>query len=510
METECLIAIILGAACLLLGLICICQADKRRTTVTPAQVPKALKDAPVQTMPEPPPQKAVAQTPAQDAKVAVAEMQTSPSVTVKLGQWRNAPLDLVVCLDSSASFCLARQPVQPTKAGGQGQDAEIERVVSFMESGTFQRAKGFIGQLATELHLPDVRLGMIRFEDMDEVICPLTEELTDFIKSVQTMSLSPGETKFAPPLRKALEMLKDTNANMEIPGGDWHKPTISKAVLLVTDGDPNDMAETREVAAMFKEANVQLLFVKVGQKEVPDSLDTFAVPWPRPRSANWSGTTELQESKGVFRTAADEPEALAVLIPDILRQVLRAIRPIVRARCNVQLDDYTVASDTEDLSAFSGHEIWMPKHTLPQHSFQVLWDPVLTDPQAYAQEARARLDFNAQLSMAQLQAKQLQQDLQATASLSKTRDGEVGGTGTAVKVEEMINSVANMQQRVDDLCALLPALARKSEELNREKEALRMENEQLRRKAGVPIIDKSPVAVAAPAADSQDSPDQLT
>mmetsp|Transcript_1572 Transcript_1572/g.3420 ORF Transcript_1572/g.3420 Transcript_1572/m.3420 type:complete len:320 (+) Transcript_1572:157-1116(+) len=76
--------------------------------------------------------------------------------------------------------------------------------------------------------------------------------------------------------------------------------------------------------------------------------------------------------------------------------------------------------------------------------------------------------------------------------------------------QEMINSVANMQQRVDDLCALLPALARKSEELNREKEALRMENEQLRRKAGVPIIDKSPVAVAAPAADSQDSPDQLT
>jgi len=454
--------------------------------VTPIQVPKALKDAPVQTMPEPPPtavQHSIAPLPPSDGRSSVADCQTAPAVTVKLGQWRNAPLDLVVCLDSSASFCLARQPPRPLQA--KDGEKEAEPLVSFMESGTFQRAKGFIQQLAHELRLPDIRVGLIRFEDIDEVICPLTEEVTDFIKSVKSMALSPGETKFAPAMRKALEMLTDSNPAVDIPGGDWPKPKIAKAVLVITDGDPNDMMETKEVTAMFKDKDVQLLFVKVGQNpKAPDSLDALAVPWPRPPSASWSGSADLQEAKGVYRATEDEPSALAALIPDILRQLLRGIRPIVRARCALPLQDYSVAGDIEDLSSICGHEVLMPKHTLPHHGLQVLWDPVLTDPQAYAMEARARLDLQEQLKLAQEEAKSLQQELQATASITKTRDGESGGTGSGVKVEEIVNNVVNMQQRIDALCAVLPALARKSEEIYREKEALMMENEQLRRKSG--------------------------
>jgi len=408
-------------------------------------------------------------------------------VLVKLGHWRNAPLDLVVCLDSSASFCLAKQPARATVTKQGTSDAAA--YLSFVESGNFQRAKQFIGQLASELHLPDVQMGLVRFEDAVEVLCPLTGDATDLIKSVQSMSLSPGETKFAPPLRKALEMLKASPGEACIPGGDWHSSSVAKAVIVITDGDPSDMAEARSAAALYKEANVQLLFVKVGQKQEVDALDSLSMPWLRPPALNWTARARSQDSRGVFR-ASDDPDELAALIPDVCRQLLRAVRPIVRARCDVPLSLYEVAGDDEDLSVIPGHEVCLPMHTLPQHASEaVLWDPVLTDARAYAQEARDRLQLQSQLSMAQLQAKQLQHELQARAAVTKRIDSQkTPSSGTAL-MEDVI-AVASMQQRVDDLCALLPALARKGDELHRQNEALRQELYAVRGTKAFPAAPK--------------------
>jgi len=300
---------------------------------------------------------------------------------VQLGQWQNAPLDLVVCLDSSASFFLARKT--PASVMGTLDPS------AFSESGAFQQAKAFVDVLAKKASFPGVRLGLIRFDDEEEVVCPLTSDTEDFLQKLQEMKPATGETKFTPALRRAWHLLSTPHAHST----GFGDPVIpSRAVLVITDGDPNDRQEAVSAVAMFRRANMQVLFLKVGQAGLSDCLDSLAVVQPPPGSS--SSGPAAPTAQGVFRTSADESTGLLDserLAPQILSQVLWAIRPVARARCLVPLSTKTceVVGEAEDLSGTAGLELFLPNLTPPLDKRYALWDPsVLPAPDTMVQTMR--------------------------------------------------------------------------------------------------------------------------
>ena len=272
--------------------------------------------------------------------------QTDPLVRVSLAPWRQAPLDLVICVDSSASFC------KPGSAGPGG----------FVEScRLFDTAKVFVDLLAAEMQSPEVQLALIRFEDEAQVICPLTEALSDFRSRAQAMAPSIGETKLAPALRSARGILASRSAAKRLAG--WSGCLeVERAVLVITDGDPPDLQDSREAARLLRDDRVQLIFVaidRVGRVEPKDSLAELANARPTPPRASQAASRPTPPpGQGVFEAKSGVPAAaaLAALVPHVLQQLLRVARHVTRTKVEVLPEPYIEASP-EELDACPGLEV---------------------------------------------------------------------------------------------------------------------------------------------------------
>jgi len=287
--------------------------------------------------------------------------QVEKPFRVRLGDWQNAPLDLVICLDSSASFFLAkRAPTSLLSAFD----------VAFSQSGAFQQAKKFVENLAERASFPGVRMGLIRFDDAEEGICPLTDDVDDFLHKLREMEPKTGETKLTPALRKAWSWLSTPHTYSDS-FGEQIKP--SKAVLVITDGDPNDSREAAAQVEKYKSEKFQLLYLKVGQVEHNDRdcLEDLSVMQPPP------GTLAVPRShRGVYRTTCREEGILDadILAPQILSQVLWWIRPVERALCVLPLNESTCeVVEEQDLSNMAGHKIHLDHLTPPLDRRYELW-----------------------------------------------------------------------------------------------------------------------------------------
>jgi len=328
-----------------------------------------------------------------EAEVAV---QTEPMVKVSLTSWRQAPLDLVICVDSSASFCLSRE---------RG---------AFIESGTFERARGFVECLASQVHMPEVRLGLLRFEDMHDVICGLTASLDNFRETLQGMMPTAGETKMAPPLWQALAMLgaassRDPNA-LQVDSTALSS-TARKAVLVVTDGDPNDPMETEKAAHALRANGVQLVFVHIKKargemdgEDIGAALHRLAAP---------------TSGRGVFGCTDDE-RALTALVPEVLKQLLMVQRRISRARCAIPLTPYEEV--VGDLDEVDGVEILLPDAPMLD-SCVVAWDPK-ESPRSRTEKRvpeETRRDLERRLEKAELEAQRVSAELHAQEAAAATQ-----------------------------------------------------------------------------------------
>jgi len=247
-------------------------------------------------------------------------------------------MDLILCIDSSASFCLSKE----SSAAG----------TCWVESGTFQRAKGFLQLLAASVDMPEVQLGLLRFEEVQEVICSLTDQFAVFLHQLRGMHASPGETRVAPVLRQALCMLEDNNR----PTTNLGHSEVRKAVIVITDGDPHDPNESALAAASLREKGVQILFVRIRTRNALDrqlgcsKLEQLAVP----STASWLH----ENAKGVLEVD-DTEDALQGLVPDVLQQILFVSQRVKRARCLLPITPYKVVRAAE-LDAWEGIECYVP------------------------------------------------------------------------------------------------------------------------------------------------------
>ena len=142
---------------------------------------------------------------------ATASCQTNPQVYVELMQGSQRPLDLVCCIDSSASVG----------------NSHFEKSVLFLE------------RVLNGLELPKSAAGVIQFNHEYTVVSEMTRNRLQLHECLRSMSYIPGETKLAPVLQQAGRMLR--NAQIE---GHRQGTRDKQIVLVLTDGDPNDLNET--------------------------------------------------------------------------------------------------------------------------------------------------------------------------------------------------------------------------------------------------------------------------
>ncbi|CAE8656541.1 unnamed protein product, partial [Polarella glacialis] len=253
------------------------------------------------------------------------------------------PIDLVCCLDSSFS----------------------------VGDESFGKSVRFLQHLVRELEMPLSEVGVLRFHHGFAEVSPMTGNQEDLLSCLDALAYEPGETKLAPPLRHAGEMLK-VESNQAAKKKKKEKATErKKVVLVVTDGDPNDLAEAEAEATALKSKGVLLLFVQVGEMVQPEIIRRLASA-PSDRFV-------IQ-----LRSYDELPDASAAL----LERVLDVSLWVRRAKCNLSLPDYM---EVADVDAIPGLEImipgWQAAGTDAWH-----WDPrvgrVLEDSKIVPWEAK--------------------------------------------------------------------------------------------------------------------------
>lgn len=195
--------------------------------------------------------------------------------------------------------------------------------------------------------MPPVQLGIIRFNHKYSVICPLSSNRDEIRKRLTEMEFEPGETKLAPPLTQAQSMLKESRFTQE--------GTVPRqqAVIVISDGDPNDLAASESAAAALKDAGVLLIFVQVGEGADPHVMWRLA-----------------SEPKDKYVLKVDNYDALLNAASSLLRSVVRVSQWVKKIKC---LSDLTSCTEVEDISQYPGYEILVPGWEFADDCWQ--WRP---------------------------------------------------------------------------------------------------------------------------------------
>lgn len=243
------------------------------------------------------------------------ETQTDPVVYVEQMRGMQMPLDIVFCVDSSIS----------------------------VDQADFGHAVSFLDEVAMHLDMPTVRAGLIQFNDQLPFpsIQPITGDPAVLRSSVRGMLSKRtldmlGETKMADPIRAAADMFSIL----------WRD--APKVIVMLTDGDPNDLEATIHAAEWAKNhRNIRLFFVHLRSR-------------PKSRSGqNQLGIIEQLASSPSERNVvqlegyAKLPGAVAYVLSQILCVDLWA----KRAKCTIPFEPHYVVSNADDVE---GLEVLCP------------------------------------------------------------------------------------------------------------------------------------------------------
>lgn len=257
-------------------------------------------------------------SPEVDVRWRDAAVQTVPQITVELRPGAQKPMHLVFCVDSSAS----------------------------VGAKEFEKATEFVKHVVDSAEMPTVMLGLIRFHHLYSTVSELVGDFAAFSRSIAGLQFEPGETRMAPPLWQARAMLQ-RGAHTEI--------NCTRAVVVLSDGDPNDFEETEKAAAAIREDGIQLLFVQLGSNK--EKLPVYEQLSSQP----------AERHVCVLSRFSDASEAAA----EVLSNVLQVSMWIKRAKCML---NWTVCQEATLLDAEAGDELLVPGWERDDE-FRISWQP---------------------------------------------------------------------------------------------------------------------------------------
>jgi len=197
--------------------------------------------------------------------------------------------------------------------------------------------------------MPEVQVGLVRFEDSYDVMSPLTSNVDELRHRVHMMEPMVGETKMTPPLQHAMRMLDAAPAERPVCAPSVQSMSrlfpVSKAVIVVTDGDPpSDLVEATKQVQEMAASGVNLVFVKI-QKHHCERGDEYLGRLCSPclhgtDSASSGGHRTPRNSPPALFTVRDEMQALESLVPHVFQRMLSVTQRISRASCAVPPTPY--------------------------------------------------------------------------------------------------------------------------------------------------------------------------
>lgn len=304
-----------------------------------------------------PPERALAQ---ELVPTACAGAQTEPVVKVALEPWRQAHLDLVVCLDASigqraAALAAARaQRAAPSWAAGAAA-AEASKGAPAPSREALLSAQFLIELIMEQVQAPEVRMALVRLAETQSVSCELTADRELLRNSLSNVTPHIGEVRLHSAIRLALELLGERRARRE---EERTGAGTSSAILVLTDSEPSDMRLASEAAAALRSRGVRLVFVRLRE----------------PGSSHWCGDGSRQlrtlaaisapparqdaTSESVFEVEEIEADMRST-VPRILQELLRVTMRISAARCSLPLCPFEDA--TRGFDQILGHDVEIPR-----------------------------------------------------------------------------------------------------------------------------------------------------
>lgn len=273
----------------------------------------------MQTEPPPPPLEMHSRsTQVEGAKTTATgdlAVQTDPIMYAELMRGQQRAVDLVFIVDSSVSVGLPN----------------------------FQKATDFLLELIHHFEMPAVRAGFIQFND--KVPFPdsaaITGDRAELEAKIKAMKYDIGETEMGPPLAAAAGMLEKVSS------------TSKKLIVVLTDGNPNDLDAVRHVVARLKNMGIRLMFVHVGALTTPSIMRELA--------------TAPADRNVVHLNSYDELLAAAF---DVLAHVVEIHKCVRRMKCAASLLPYKVVPN---IDAIQGTEIMCPGWRFTDCKDQTHW-----------------------------------------------------------------------------------------------------------------------------------------
>jgi len=217
----------------------------------------------------------------------------------------------------------------------------------------FELTKRYICGFLDQLKTGDVQVGVVRFETRSEMVCSLCSAQVAQ-EAVESMEYVAGETLLAPALKLAQEMLTidAEEARRDIVG--W-QDTRQRMVLVVTDGNPNDLRECHRECDTLKRQARTVCFVTIGPKEVAETASKLAsVARPDSQFAPARTVIPIQS----FEKLNAHLESYITLT---LSNLIRVHTAIGRLKCLFDIERYGKMLTSAQMDLLDGQELRAPE-----------------------------------------------------------------------------------------------------------------------------------------------------
>lgn len=249
-----------------------------------------------------------------------ATSQTDPVAKVVLAPWRQAPLDFLICVDTS----IGSSGISTASADMPPEDYPTSAMDRREVTVSLRTVLEVIETILAEVQTPEVQIALTTFSDSCEVVCDFTADVGKLLTrlgTVQATQRPSAGSCLAPVLWRALASLSERPRQVRDAPALGPTAGIAKAVLLFMQHDAADAEEAEAASLALRELGVDVVVVKLS------SIDG-EIEWQLATLGSGNAPcipSDFEVFKAPTRAVGEK----------LLGRVVRVLRRVVRARLAV-------------------------------------------------------------------------------------------------------------------------------------------------------------------------------